>query len=292
MAEQQKGLLQQRRVTTEHKAHEATGMMRWLLTYADMLTLLFAMFVVLFAMSKVQIDILIKAAQSIRSAMNQPQLTPPQVKQIIEKYSPTPAPTPTQTPASETPEQQRLRELRERLALFLQEKKLEGAVKLQTDERGLVILLLTDRVLFDLGRAELRPEIKGIMDELVKIIKEAKIKNPMRVDGHTCDLPLFGPPYSDNLGLSVARAGSVWRYLVERGIDPRQISAAGYGEFRPLVPNKDEEHRKKNRRVEIIILTEKEKKETLKEVLREKTGKEKEKQDEGSVTLPPPGGGR
>jgi chemotaxis protein MotB len=79
----------------------------------------------------------------------------------------------------------------------------------------------------------------------------------MRVEGHTDNIPINNARFPDNQELSTARANNVWRILVnDAGIDPKKISATGYGEFRPLVPNDTEEHRKQNRRVDLVILRE------------------------------------
>ena len=81
----------------------------------------------------------------------------------------------------------------------------------------------------------------------------AYLPNRVRIEGHTCDLPIHTARYPSNWELSAQRAINVLTYLVRKGIDPSRLSAVGYADTRPIVPNIDEEHRRKNRRVDIVI---------------------------------------
>ncbi len=129
-------------------------------------------------------------------------------------------------------------------------------VRIREDERGLVITLTADAN-FDQGSAELREDTKKILDKVAGLLKG--IPNKIRVEGHTDNRPLRRPtPPRDNWELSVMRASNVVKYLIEKGIDPKRLSAAGYGEYRPLPGNTNNtpEERAQNRRVEIIILWE------------------------------------
>jgi chemotaxis protein MotB len=133
---------------------------------------------------------------------------------------------------------------------------LEGDVSVISQERGIYISI-GEHVLFKSGSAELSKEAK---ERIIKIGKEILTKMPdnqMRVEGHTDDIPINTPRFPDNQELSTARANNVWRVLVkDAGIDPTKLSAIGYGEFRPIVPNDTQEHRKMNRRVDIVIMRE------------------------------------
>jgi chemotaxis protein MotB len=116
-----------------------------------------------------------------------------------------------------------------------------------------VLQIVTDQVLFDLGKADLRPEGRAVLDGLASALKE--VPNDIAVEGHTDNRPISGFPFPSNWELSTARATSVLRYLVDdKGLDRKRISAAGYGEERPVVPNDTPAHQAQNRRVEIVVL--------------------------------------
>jgi len=123
------------------------------------------------------------------------------------------------------------------------------------NERGIVVSLLTDRVLFGSGSVSLNPDMKLILDALGDPLRETS--RPILVEGHTDDRPVRGGGrrYVDNMELSTLRACKVIQYLKETGgIPPKRLSAAGYAEYRPLVPNRDEKSRRRNRRIDIVIL--------------------------------------
>ena len=243
----------------ESKAHEATGMMRWLLTYADMLTLLFVLFVVLYAVSKVDMKKFEEVRESIQKSLGV-EITKEQISEIVEKAA-------NKNKVEVDKQQQALDKLHKSLISFLKENKLDKSVEVKKEERGLVVLLQTDNVLFDSGRSELRQQTKTVLQEFTRLVKLAKLKNPIRIEGHTDNVPLAGGEYKDNWGLSVARATSVLRFVIEKGLNPKQLEVAGLGEHHPLALNDTEANRQTNRRVELIILTQKEEKEEVKEKL-------------------------
>ena len=116
------------------------------------------------------------------------------------------------------------------------------------------MIRLSGSYLFDSGRAELKPNSLSILDT---VSAELRLQaNDIRVDGHTDSTPIDSPRYPTNWELSVARALAVTRYLTETdGVPSGRLMAAGFGEFRPLVPNDTREHRAMNRRVEIHLLS-------------------------------------
>ena len=116
-----------------------------------------------------------------------------------------------------------------------------------------IIISLSDTLVFEPGSAELRPESVKMLHEIAQILDT--IPNRIRVDGHTDNLPTNNPLYPTNWELSVARAVTIVRYLVEEeGIDPGRFSAAGYAEFNPLMPNDSRANRELNRRADIVII--------------------------------------
>ncbi len=135
----------------------------------------------------------------------------------------------------------------------------DESVSLEMDERGLVIIL-SDDILFDSGKAEVNEEGYGILEEVAAILNKKIPGKDIGISGHTDNVPIKHSQWKSNWELSTARATNVLHYLVERGISPEKLSATGYGEHRPITSNATVEGRAKNRRVEIAILPEFEKK--------------------------------
>ncbi|MCR4399245.1 MAG: OmpA family protein, partial [Firmicutes bacterium] len=143
-------------------------------------------------------------------------------------------------------------QVRKSVESFILKENLGNQVEVREDARGLV-LRFADSVLFDLGKADLRPEARAILDKVAVLI--ASIPNQVRVEGHTDDLKINTERFPSNWELSTGRSSSVVRYFVEKhGMSPDKLSAAGYGEYRPIAPNDSEANRRKNRRVDIVIL--------------------------------------
>ncbi|KLU40597.1 MAG: OmpA/MotB family protein [Limnochordia bacterium] len=212
----------------------------WLNTYADMVTLLLAFFVLMFAFSEVDTGQFQSIIQSLQRGLG----IMPGGTAVIG-----------QDAAIISPEDlagRQLNEIYERLAAHLVEQPIPG-IGLEMDERG-VTIRFSDQVFFDLGRAELKPEAIGILKDVGPILRE--LPNPIRVEGHTDNLPISTAQFPSNWELSVHRATNVIRYLIEeQGFDPRKLSAVGYSEYRPLRPNDSAENRALNRRVDIVIMS-------------------------------------
>jgi len=132
-------------------------------------------------------------------------------------------------------------------------KGLGDAVRFRREARGLVVTVVTDDVLFDTGSADLRPRGRAVLDGMADAL--AALPNQIAVEGHTDDQPVLSGPYATNWELSTARATSVLRYLLDAHHFPAaRLSAAGYADQRPLVPNDSDSHRAQNRRVEVVVL--------------------------------------
>ncbi len=158
--------------------------------------------------------------------------------------------------------------LQDRLSQEIQDKQ----VRLEMMEKGLVITFVAD-VLFDSGKAKVRPEAYPILDKVVVVLKENVPELNIGIEGHTDNEAIRFSGWKSNWELSSARALSVLHYLVdEKGIVPERVSAAGYGEYQPVASNDTKEGRQLNRRVEIVILPQATKvKEATKAELREPT---------------------
>ena len=129
-------------------------------------------------------------------------------------------------------------------------------VSLKMMDKGLVITVVGD-LLFDSGKAKIRPEAHGVLNKVGKVLKENVPNNLIGIEGHTDNIPIKFSGWKTNWELSTARALSVLHYLVENeNISPQRLSAIGYGEFHPVSDNDSKEGRQLNRRVEIVILPE------------------------------------
>jgi len=215
-------------------------MMRWLLTYADMITLLLALFIILFSIStinKVKLQRLVHdlgGGFNSQDAINNP---------------------PNGMTTSATKDD--LQAMQAQLQSYIQSQSLQKSVqtKITRDgkKRELIITLLSDKQLFDSGKADIKPFTKKILDEVYKQLKTRQ--NEVRVEGNTDNVPISNDQFPSNWELSAARATGVARYFVEDdGLSPLRISALGYGQYRPRVPNDTDEHRAENRRVDVVIL--------------------------------------
>lgn len=140
--------------------------------------------------------------------------------------------------------------LEDRLSKEIQDKQ----VSLKMMEKGLVIDFVAD-VLFDSGKAKIKPEAYPILDKVARILKENVPDLNVGIEGHTDNVPITRSNWKSNWELSTARALSVLHYMEKKeGISPERLSAIGYGEYRPVVSNATVAGRKQNRRVEVVIL--------------------------------------
>ena len=235
----------------EHVNHE-----RWLVSYADFITLLFAFFVVLFSSSQAD-----KKKQSDLSAAMQSAFTPLGAFDAHSKTPPlapggsatinaTPLALPVPTIHIETAEA-----TQKRLGKILAEQIAAGqippgSVTMHITAEGLVISL-HEAGFFPSGSAEVRPASIPMLSLLAKMLP----MGPLRIEGHTDNVPIHTAQFATNWELSTARATAIARLLLDRGpIDPASVSAAGYAEFHPIASNATEEGRAQNRRVDIILL--------------------------------------
>lgn len=215
----------------------------WMTSYGDMVTQILIFFVMLFTFSSIDAARFRELAISLQSAFKGGTgvLTGGQ-SITVETLGPTRA------------NLTQLTEAMHQIMNIVESSGLKGAVEANISERGLVISI-KDSTFFDLGKAELKPRSKQILDNIGRALKN--LPNQIRIEGHTDNLPINTPQFPSNWELSTARATTVLRYLVEHvGLSPEKMSAVGYGEYRPLFPNDTEEHRAKNRRVDIVVLLE------------------------------------
>jgi chemotaxis protein MotB len=142
------------------------------------------------------------------------------------------------------------RSLEKSLSKEIQDKQ----VTLEMAEKGLVVTFLSE-ILFDSGKAKIKKEAMPSLDKVVDVVKNVVPGLNIGIEGHTDNQPIKRSGWKSNWELSTARATSVIHYFInEKGIAPQRLAAIGYGEFRPVASNDTPEGRRKNRRVEIVIL--------------------------------------
>lgn len=130
----------------------------------------------------------------------------------------------------------------------------DDQVRLQRMEKGLVITFVAD-ILFDSGKAELRPAAFPTLDKVARVLRENVPDLNVGIEGHTDNVPIKHSGWKSNWELSAHRALSVVHYLIDnKGISPTRMSALAYGEFHPVAGNDSKQGRQLNRRVEIVIL--------------------------------------
>lgn len=227
---------------------------RWMLTYADVMNLLLILFIILYAMANVDVAKYEQVAASMRAAFGDESAAT-----VIGDSGGAPSMISLEAtaPSSVVPsnlEEQQMQEVQETVEKLVSDLGLSSQVDVSLQERG-IFISIGEQVLFKSGSADMENSSK---ENISKIGREILAKIPgkqMRVEGHTDNVPISNSRFPDNQELSTARANSVWRVLVkDAGIDPTKLSATGYGEYRPKVKNDTEEHRKENRRVDLVIL--------------------------------------
>jgi chemotaxis protein MotB len=269
----------------EHVNHE-----RWLVSYADMLTLLFVLFVVLFSMSSVDTKKFAElaaglsqgfGAQSAAFTGSAAQLdgsgNATQVVQIDPGANPGDGSAGTQSMNKEqkaavdravqaqqraqaskdaqaaVKEAENLKRIEEKIADALAKAKLLDQVKFTINERGLVVTVVTNEVVFAGNRADLRPGGEKILDTIAPTL--AKLPNNVEVDGNTNQLKARTTLYPSGWELSAARASTTVRYLSGHGIAKSRMSAVGFSDTKPLIDPSDPRSITMNRRVDIVVLT-------------------------------------
>jgi chemotaxis protein MotB len=267
----------------EHENHE-----RWLVTYADMVTLLMVLFIVLFAMSSLDSKKFAELASGLASSFGvnnisftgkvspmdaqvthaalpidpgvQPNLSRPVSQTPVKEASAEAAAVATADRARASNdadvarnEVRNLRDVQREIEEALRRKHLEDTVRFHFDERGLVVTVVTSAVVFDGDKAELLTVGRRIMDAISPALR--KLPNGLQIDGHTNQLPVPTVNYPSAWELSTARASAVARYLTGHGIVPTRLTASGYADTRPLVDPRDPRSVTMNRRVDIVVMS-------------------------------------
>jgi chemotaxis protein MotB len=260
---------------------------RWLLTYSDMITLLLALFVVLFSISSVNISKYVSLQQSLKAAFSGSILSGgSSILQAGADSSASHSPNNTVIPAivplmptiarpgaqgtantasqaqlsalmneaqKASQEQADFRALQHRLNAYAQAHGFANQVKAQIQQRGLVVTVLTDNLLFASGSDTLEQASYPLLTEIARLIGLDTEKHPVDVEGYTDDVPIHTVQFPSNWELSTGRATNVLQYLLAQGVNGSRLLASGYADHFPVASNATPGGRTRNRRVEIVF---------------------------------------
>lgn len=226
---------------------------RWLVSYADFITLLMVLFVVLYSMGQVDVEKYKQLADSLRAAFT---LGGGPVKVVDSQISqgggrnPDGVPNPIVVPG--IPDKPPVsEEVAGNLASMLSKSNLGTAVSVQTNIDG-VLISLSEKLLFDTGTAYLQEEAYPVLDTIIEMLKPTH--NQIKIMGHTDNSTPTDPRYGNNWELSTARAIVIANYMIEAGLEPERLIVSGRGEYEPIFPNDTPEHRAMNSRADIIVV--------------------------------------
>lgn len=245
----------------KHQNHE-----RWLVSYADFITLLFAVFVVLYAMGQSDKKKVEEVMQSIQSSFGMAtagatapkvNVIPSQTITIIPSIKPEakiPPITRSRSGQAKTrAEDKDFRQIKSAVEAYLVKQGAQNKVTLEITRRGLIVSL-KEAGFFNSGQATIKPEAYELINTIAEVMTQ--YNNPLRLEGHTDNVPISTSQFPSNWELSTARATNGLKYLLKNfDVDANKISATGYAEFRPLADNATAEGRAKNRRVDLVMLS-------------------------------------
>jgi chemotaxis protein MotB len=213
---------------------------RWLVSYADFITLLFAFFATLYAISKVDAQKLSTVAQAMQVAFDDS----PTGRQRTARAA-------ADTRRTMTDEARSNIDVQETVRKALSEEFTAERLQLVVERRG-VTISIPEAGTFGTGRDELSELAQSLVARVAVTLRT--FPNAVRVEGHTDDVPIHTARFQSNWDLSAARASRVVELLIARGVEPDRLSATGYGEFHPRVANTSAESRASNRRIDLVIL--------------------------------------
>jgi len=239
---------------------EHENMERWLVSYADFITLLFAFFVVMYAISSVNEGKYRVMSDSLISAFKEA----PSSDKLIQMDTKSPEmltgtgkPIGKTVPQPQTVERQqaadRMKKVAKNVLQAMQPLIQDGQVRVTQSPRGITVEINAS-VLFKSGDAILQPQSSEALAAVAHVLTQ--IENPIQVEGHTDNIPINSPSLPSNWELSSARAGSVVRLFTERGVPAARMVAIGYADNRPVDTNATLDGRSRNRRVNVLILNE------------------------------------
>jgi len=225
-----------------HASAHAPGRDRWLVSYADFMTLLFAFFATMYAMSSVDARKLRDVATGMQQAFEaRDEKTPPSGRGVLPGSR-------SLVPGSR---EQSMAQIEAVVAGSLAQELESGQLELIVDNRG-VTLSIPESGTFAVGQDELSPTAQALIGRVADTF--GQFTNQVRVEGHTDDVPIHNARFASNWDLSAGRASRVVEFLIARGLGPDRLSATGYAEFHPRVPNDSDAARASNRRIDLVVL--------------------------------------
>lgn len=223
----------------------------WMTTYSDLMSLLLTFFILLYSMSTVDAEKfknISMSLQGILSGLGQVSV----IDTGIENTGSTDEMMEFEDPISLIDVNEGILQMHEKVLEYVEEEGLEAKVSVSMNKRG-VFVDIKEAILFDSGSAKIKDSGLEVLKKLEGLIND--FNNDLVIEGHTDNIPSRTALYPSNWELSTARAVSVLRYLSEvENVDPKRLSAVGYGEYSPIVPNDTRENRAANRRVNILII--------------------------------------
>ena len=239
-----------RRKRVDHDNHE-----RWLISYADFVTLLFAFFVVMYSISSVNegkyktFSNSLSIAFASRPGSASTGIAPNQQEQMLKALVDNRT---ARMGEQQRKIQERMKKLESGISQVMLSMINQGLVGVSQSKRGVVIDISASS-LFKTGDATLQPEVLDVLQQVAAVL--SREDQSIEVEGHTDDVPIKTVQFPSNWELSSARASSVTRMLIDNGVQAKRLSVVGLADNQPLVPNDSPENRAKNRRVTITILS-------------------------------------
>ena len=251
---------------------------RWLLTYADMITLLMALFMVLFSISSVNISKYQVLQHALQKAFiggvldggkgvqsgNQTRITG------VETATPSGSVDSSfniftrtlngsgvnfaKNAKAAATEQNKMLEIQRRVENYARRHGFANDINSTIDQRGLVIRILTNNLVFDSGQATLKRTASPLLSRVAALILSMHLTNQISVEGNTDNVPISGGQFPSNWELSTARATAVLEFLLHHGVAPQHLAAVGYADENPVAPNSSAAGRALNRRVDIVVV--------------------------------------
>lgn len=233
----------------EHENHE-----RWLVSYADFITLLFAFFVVMYALSSINEGKYRILSDSLNSAFRNVSETPSGQIMVLTEGAP-PLPVPLAKPEKavddgKVRQRDKMRSMAQEIMQALAPLVQQGKVRVLETSRG-VTVEINDSILFAPGQARLEPLSIAALQAVAQVVADSNF--PITIEGHTDNVPISTPQFPSNWELSAVRATTVLRLFADSGVNPDRLTAIGYGEQRAVESNETIEGRARNRRVTILI---------------------------------------
>ncbi|AGY82337.1 OmpA/MotB family protein [Carnobacterium inhibens] len=233
-----------RRKKKEIKNNSSSGG-GWMTTFSDLMSLLLTFFILLYSMSSVSAEKFEAAAKSMQSAFGGGE-------SMIEGSTVVDIETEKITETSEETIDPELVKMYNEVVAFLEMKEMTSQASVEYDQDGIYVNI-QESILFGSGSAIIADSGKNTLNDLGELIQQ--FDNAVVIEGYTDNVPMNNNNFSSNWELSTGRALSVLRYLSEeRNVDPTRLAAKGYGEYHPIVPNDSESNKAKNRRVNIVLV--------------------------------------